>query len=105
MSLYLNAVVHNPKNMSATEIAEKVESVLEEFISSRDLKWAPVVELKSGISYVVQTEAGDMTGFVSINGFRVVFLMAGAAAADDAWTAESDAIELMERAFPNSAEV
>ena len=34
MSLYLNAVVHNPKNMSATEIAEKVESVLEEFVSS-----------------------------------------------------------------------
>ena len=46
-----------------------------------------------------------MTGFVSINGFRVVFLMAGAAAADDAWTAEGDAIELMERAFPNSVEV
>ena len=104
MSIYLNAVVHDPKNMSAKEINIKVEEILEEFVSSRESKWAPVVELKSGIHYVVYTLAADLSGLVSIAGNRVVFLMAGSAAADDAWTAENEIRELMEKAFPGSAQ-
>ncbi|MFJ7882108.1 hypothetical protein ACIQYF_01155 [Pseudomonas sp. NPDC096917] len=103
MSVYQYAVIHRPQ-LSAKDINIKAEEVLTTYVESRDLTWAPVVDLKAGVNYFIQNKAGSVTGLVSIADNRIVFLIFGVEAADDAWTAESDIRELMEGAFPGSVE-
>lgn len=103
MSVYQYAVIHRPQ-ISAKDINIKAEEVLTAYVDSRELTWSPVVDLKAGINYFIQTKAGSVTGLVSVVDNRIVFLIFGVEAADDAWTAESDIRELMEDAFPGSVE-
>lgn len=103
MSVYQYAVIHRPQ-LSAKDINIKAESILADYVSSRELIWSPVVEPKAGINYYIQTKAGSVIGLVSVVDNRVMFLTFGAEAADDAWTSESEVRELMEAAFPGSVE-
>lgn len=102
MPSYQFTVVHNP--LIEHELVLKLaRQILEHFISTREhLAYSESIKDDVATEFVIKDKEGVSTGKLFVMGSSAVFMLYGPAALDDAWTAESDVIDLMENAFPGS---
>lgn len=102
MSSYQFTVVHNPL-VDHGVVLKQARQVLDHFISTREhLVYSENIKDDMTIEFVIKDKDGAGTGKFFVMGNSAVFMLYGPQAADDAWTAESDVIDLMENAFPGS---
>lgn len=102
MSSYQFTVVHNP--LIEHELVLKLSrQILDHFIFTREhLIYSESIKDDMTTEFVIKDKEGISIGKFFVMGSSAVFMLYGPAALEDAWTAESDVIDLMENAFPGS---
>lgn len=102
MSLYKFMVVHNPliphevALKQAREVFDQFTSTRKHLVYSENIKDEYIAELS------IETKEGASVGQLFVLRNSVVFMLSGSVAAEEAWNMETDVVDLMESAFPES---
>ncbi|WP_300725124.1 hypothetical protein [Pseudomonas sp.] len=102
MPSYQFTVVHTPL-VDHEVVLKQARHVLDHFISTREhLVYSESIKDEATTEFSISDKDGAGTGKFFVMHNSALFMLYGPHAADDAWTAESDVVELMESAFPGS---